>query len=53
MKKMVTILVCAAIPLLVSGLAKQVWNVSDFVMVGIYFVLFFILYFISKILKLI
>ncbi len=53
MKKTMSLLGCAAIPLIISALAKQIWNVSDIMMVAIYFVIFIILYIVAKICKLI
>lgn len=48
MKRLVTLLICAGVPLIVSSGLKYVLEFSDNIMVLIYFVLFFGLFFLAK-----
>lgn len=48
MKRLITILVCAVVPMIISTILKGLLQFSDNIMVTIYFVMFFALFFISK-----
>lgn len=48
MKRLITILVCAGVPMIISTILKNIFQFSENIMVAIYFVMFFGLFFLSK-----
>lgn len=48
MKRPVTILICAVIPMIISTILKMLLKFSDNVMISIYFIMFGTLFLISK-----
>jgi len=48
MKKIIVGLVCVVVPMLISTVVQQIWGISDYIMMAIYFVLFAFFFFIAK-----
>lgn len=48
MKKLITVVVCAGIPMIISTILQRMFQFSDNIMVAIYFVMLFILFFLFK-----